>query len=34
MMRKTYAAFIMPLGVVLTLASNQAFGQLRAAPGV
>src|SRR5262245_47710011 len=33
MMRKTYAAFIMSLGVVLTLASNQAFGQLAAAPG-
>jgi hypothetical protein len=30
---KVCAAFTMSLGVVLTLASNQAFGQLRAAHG-
>ncbi len=33
MMRKMYPAFIMSLSVVLTLASNQAFGGSRATNG-
>jgi len=32
MLRRMYAAFIMSLGVAVTLASNQAFGQQGAAP--
>jgi hypothetical protein len=33
MKRKMYTAFITFLGVAITLASNQAFGQVLAAPG-